>query len=148
MKRFGTEIVPNLFVIQVVEDEIMKTYEDYVEMHVFNDGQLRQLQRGLQRGFDVEIFAKPELDSQEMQKLLRLMMNGHNITPLCDTNVSKHKRSAILQLYEHMFDNPICSDSEIREQIARELDSTSIDNVQLESASVAKGTELNRLSSF
>lgn len=148
MKRFGTISVPNLFVISVMKEEIMKTYEDYVEMCVFNDGQLRQLQRGLQRGFDVEIFAKPEFDSQEMQKLLRIMMNGHNIAPLCDTKVSKHKRSAILQLYEHMFDNPICSDSEIREQIARELDTTSIDNVQLESASVAKGAELKRLSSF
>lgn len=126
----------------------MKTYEDYVEMCVFDEGQLRQLQRGLERGFDVEIFAKPEFDSQEMQELLRLMMNGHDITPLCDTNVPKYKRSSILQLYKHMFDNPICSDSVIREQIARELGTTSIDNVQLESASVPKGAELKRLSSF
>lgn len=58
----------------------------------------------------LKFFAKSEFDSKEMQKLLRLMMNGHDITPLCDTNVPKHKRSAILQLYVHMSDNPIYCD--------------------------------------
>ena len=47
----------------------MKTLKDYEEMGCFNEDQLWQIRKGLEKGLDVSIYAKPEFVRDQMWQI-------------------------------------------------------------------------------
>ena len=47
----------------------MKTIKDYEEMGCFKCGQMDQIRKGLEKGLDVSIYAKPEFDDFQMEEI-------------------------------------------------------------------------------
>jgi len=98
-----------------------KTIEDYEQMGVFDDDQMRWIRRGLEEGVDVSIYADPKYNADQMLQIFVGLKNGVDVSWYADPKYDKYQMLMIYQGLEKGLDVSVYADPKYSWKQMKEL---------------------------